>query len=133
MKKHMTTGILVLAAAGSLAVLGCSKKESESASAGDEASTVVAKASVNSICPISGEAVDGEHTVEFQGQTVGLCCEDCQAEWDKLTDEKKAYKLAHLDEIAENAEKTTDEAKDHAEHAADEAKEGLNEKLGDGG
>ena len=123
MKKHMTTGILVLAAAGSLSILGCTKKESESASASDGASAVVAKASVNSICPMTGEAVDGEHTAEFQGQTIGFCCDDCEAAWNKLSDDKKAEKLAQLG----------DTAKEKAEDAADKAKEGMKGKFGDGG
>lgn len=140
MKKHITTGILVLAAAGSFAILGCSKKEAGSASTGETGNTKIVKASVNSICPISGEKVDGEHTVEFQGKTVGMCCGDCKAAWDKLTDEQKSYKLAHLDEIAAAAEKTADEAKDKAGDAADKAKDatdkakkGLGDRFGGNG
>ena len=34
---------------------------------------------INSNCPIKGEPVDPAHVVVFEGKTIGLCCEKCQA------------------------------------------------------
>lgn len=37
---------------------------------------------VNTKCPVSGEDVDAEVTVDFKGAKVALCCEKCQAKFD---------------------------------------------------
>jgi YHS domain-containing protein/uncharacterized protein YdcH (DUF465 family) len=34
---------------------------------------------INSKCPIKGEPVDPAHVVVFEGKTIGLCCDKCQA------------------------------------------------------
>ena len=52
---------------------------------------------VNTLCPITGEAVDPSLTTEWNGYTVGFCCPDCPAKREALTDEQKVEKLAEAE------------------------------------
>jgi hypothetical protein len=36
---------------------------------------------VNSICPVSGKAIDRKFLVVHDGKVVGLCCEKCTAQF----------------------------------------------------
>lgn len=66
----------------------------------------------NSNCPIMGHAVTAEGgSIEWNGKTIGFCCEGCKPEFEKLSDEDKTAKLAE-------AEKA-----DHSEHKEGEAEE----------
>jgi hypothetical protein len=48
---------------------------------------------VNSVCVISGEALDaGCPTVDYMGNKVGFCCDKCVAKWNKMDD--AAHKAA---------------------------------------
>ena len=38
---------------------------------------------INTKCPVSGKDVDPEHVVVYDGKNVGLCCEKCQAKFEK--------------------------------------------------
>jgi hypothetical protein len=50
---------------------------------------------VNKTCPMSGEAVNGSSsTINYQGKTVGFCCDGCAGKFQKLSDADKAAKLA---------------------------------------
>lgn len=56
---------------------------------------------VNSRCPIMGNKIDPDEVPanlyrRFDGQGVGFCCAGCPSAWDKLSDEKKAEKLADV-------------------------------------
>ena len=53
----------------------------------------------NDTCPIMGSQIDPNKvpaslTRQWQGQTIGFCCPGCPEQWDELTDEQKAQKLA---------------------------------------
>ena len=37
----------------------------------------------NTICPVSGEEVSGQHFVEYQGKRYALCCPHCEKEFKK--------------------------------------------------
>ena len=40
----------------------------------------------NDYCPLMGFALDGEATVvEFEGTRIGLCCETCVVEWERMS------------------------------------------------
>lgn len=57
---------------------------------------------VNTVCPIMGNDVDPDAvTVQFKGQTIGFCCDDCDEKWAKLTDKEKEEKLAEAKKKAE--------------------------------
>ena len=128
--KNLLKCMMVVAAAGSLALVGCGKKESGTAATTEGNKPTVVKAGFNSVCPMSGEEI-GESTVraEFQGETVAFCCEDCLAKWNTMTDEEKTGKVK---ELMANGKEMVEEGKDAAKDAGDKAKEGL-EKLGGGG
>ena len=51
---------------------------------------------INSKCPIGGEAIDPEVTLDFAGAKIGLCCEGCRGDWDAMAD---ADKTAWLDRV----------------------------------
>lgn len=51
-------------------------------------------AMINNVCPVMGGAAKPDVTVEWNGQTIGFCCPPCIEEWNELTDEERAAKLA---------------------------------------
>ena len=55
------------------------------ASAQPTAATAPSKDAVNTTCPISGKAIDGQTFLTYEGKTVGFCCGGCNARfaaWD---------------------------------------------------
>lgn len=51
-------------------------------------------ATINTVCPISGEALDGKGpTVDYNGGKVGLCCNNCVGKWNKMDDAAKKAAL----------------------------------------
>ncbi|MBI5722397.1 MAG: hypothetical protein HZA50_00405 [Planctomycetes bacterium] len=83
----LLVAIIAIAGAAMLASPGCSKSEVQGQA------TVV-----NTRCPIMGSKIDPAKVPanlikEFKGQKVGLCCGQCPAAWDKLTDAEKETKL----------------------------------------
>ena len=69
---------------------------------------------VNETCPLMGGDVDPEVTTEWNGETVGFCCAQCIPEWNELTDEQKAEKLAAAQ--AGEVENHMDHDHDHGDH-----------------
>ena len=49
---------------------------------------------VNADCPIQGRAVAEGKLVEYKGTTIGLCCDNCMANWGTLSAERKDELLA---------------------------------------
>ncbi len=50
---------------------------------------------VNSVCVISGEALDANSpTLDYMGQKVGFCCDKCEAKWAKMDDAARKAALA---------------------------------------
>jgi hypothetical protein len=75
------------------AMVSCSHDHSTPVAA--DPNTLAVKV-VNAKCPIQGETlgqVPQSLTRQFQGKTVGFCCDMCPPVWDKLSDEEKASKL----------------------------------------
>lgn len=73
-------------------------------------SSEAAAATVNTHCPIMGGEVTPEGgTTQWNGQTIGFCCDGCEPKWDALSDEAKGEKLA----AAEHADES---AHDHGDH-----------------
>lgn len=72
--------------------------------------------SSNTHCPIMGHEVspDGGST-QWKDKTIGFCCEGCIDDWNELTEEQKAAKLAEADKAG------GDQHKDHGEAHKDEA------------
>jgi YHS domain-containing protein len=99
----LTTGLLLVAL---VLINGCKKSEpgsTESAStemgqnmtehehaamtATDEATTQVAAATEQKICPVMGNPIDKNVFIEYQGKKVYFCCEDCKSKF--LADPEK--------------------------------------------
>lgn len=70
-------------------VLACSSEQTDSAEGGMDFA--------NANCPMMGNpvAADGG-SVEFQGHTIGFCCEGCAPKFEKLSDKEKLAKLAEV-------------------------------------
>lgn len=81
--------------------------------AGDKKETEAKSAkAVNAMCPMMGEAVtDDGGRVEWEGKTVGFCCEGCIEGWNKLSDEQKKTKLAGAMKAKEDSAATETEEK----------------------
>ena len=53
-----------------------------------------ASAAMNPRCPISGDALDGSSpTTQFQGKTVGFCCNNCIKKFDGMDAADKQAKV----------------------------------------
>lgn len=55
-------------------------------------------ATVNRYCPVMqknqlGTYTMTEHTAQFDGKTVGFCCDDCPEAWQVMTDEQRRASL----------------------------------------
>ena len=108
-----------LAAPVLLAILsvGCEQADeatqpaTESTAAVEQTAEPVMVSLANESCPImGGKAKTTEDlTREFNGQTVGFCCDGCPQKWDKLSDDEKSAKLAEV-------QKKVDDGHDHEDH-----------------
>lgn len=59
----------------------------------DDPSQTPNVAPVNAKCPITGDPINPKLTIDYKGKSVGLCCKDCIADWNRLTDAEKDAKL----------------------------------------
>lgn len=57
------------------------EKKPEEKKPDDKKPAVAAGKPINSKCPLKGEDVDPAHVVVFEGKTIGLCCEKCEAKF----------------------------------------------------
>ena len=126
--------MLALTAGAALCMSACTKKE-DSGGASDATSELETKtasaATFNATCPMmDGNEVSADAgSVEFNGKTIGFCCEECLGSWNEMTDQEKSDKFAELQQALEEA---GDEMKDKAEDAMDDVKDKLPGE-GDGG
>lgn len=74
-------------------------------------------ATVNDICPMTGDKVNAFHTRDYNGLKVGFCDGDCSMRWDALADNVRAKRLA--DAIAGVTPKTPHGAQPGHEHGHD--------------
>jgi hypothetical protein len=50
---------------------------------------------VNTVCPImGGKVTPSGGSTTWNGQMIGFCCDSCIPDWNELSDEQKAEKLA---------------------------------------
>ena len=50
---------------------------------------------VNTVCPIMGGKVTPKGgSTTWNGQMIGFCCDSCIPDWNELSDQQKAEKLA---------------------------------------
>ncbi len=79
---------------GSMAafIVGCAESDNGSASS---SGSVAAATPVNENCPImEGKVTPEGGTVQWNGKTIGFCCEGCDEKWAELSEEEKAEALA---------------------------------------
>jgi len=89
-----------------LGVVGCNQSATSDGSSSD--STV---ATANAFCPIMGGKVSAKaKTVEWNGKTIGFCCDGCDEEFMALSDEEKTEKLAAA---ADHSDDEDDQMGDH--------------------
>ncbi|MFG0331291.1 MAG: hypothetical protein ACF8PN_15495 [Phycisphaerales bacterium] len=102
----LRTCLVIGVAAFALVLTGCSGEETEESAATTPAESAVQTVAFNPNCPMMPEhEVDPEaETAEYNGVVVGFCCGDCLAEWNEMSDEKKAEFVASV-----NAEDAGDE------------------------
>ena len=60
------------------------------------ASTDGVKAAINSVCPMSGEAVSMDCCVEYDGNTIAFCCEECMTKFNEMSDEEKQEEVKRI-------------------------------------
>ena len=72
--------------------VGCGSPAAQNNQSESEPAPTVALA--NTVCPIMGGDVNEELTADWNGKTIGFCCEECPPEWNKLSDDEKSDKLA---------------------------------------
>ncbi|MFO0832190.1 MAG: hypothetical protein U0637_10130 [Phycisphaerales bacterium] len=77
----MLRSLAIAAAAATVLSLGACHSTQKSAAA---------PGVMNSKCPFSGEAVDGNITCDYQGGKVAFCCAGCKGKWEKASDQARA-------------------------------------------
>lgn len=85
----LSTAVLLSALA-----TGCSTSKSTENAAYCESVKPGTVTSVNHYCALMADhPVNPKVTTQWNGQTVGFCCEDCIAGWAELTEQQKADAL----------------------------------------
>jgi hypothetical protein len=82
-----------------LVLVSCGAERPEEEPAGKALPESVSEdtAIVNARCPVMTEdPVDPAFVLEWRGQRVGFCCEDCPEVWEEMTDAEKDAALAEV-------------------------------------
>lgn len=107
MRSNYTLTALCSLVLFALTISGCSPAATDtmSNSAPEQTVTALAATTANEFCPImGGKATEAGGTVEWNGKTIGFCCDGCDEKWKALSDEEKAEKLAAAQEEGEGHE-----------------------------
>jgi len=101
-----------------LTSLGCQQSTETSSQPADtfavEATSVTF---ANARCPIMGGEPTAELTAQYEGQTIGFCCDGCPQKWAVLSSEEKAEKFAKANTETEKGHQHTDDGYVGDEHA----------------
>lgn len=95
-RRAAVAGLVI--AAGS--VTGCASKSGADAKASPAAEATLV--SINSTCPVAGDAFDSRAVTAKQvrtrnGKTIGFCCPACAKDYDKMTEAQKDEVLARAE------------------------------------
>ncbi|MCA9173711.1 MAG: hypothetical protein KDB14_04420 [Planctomycetales bacterium] len=86
-------GFLTVLAIATL--LGCtSPSDSPTAETAAPTESIDLTAIANAKCPIMGGKPNGKLAANYEGKTIGFCCEGCPEKWAALSDAEKSEKLA---------------------------------------
>ena len=84
----------------------------------------------NDKCPIMGGKPKAELTADWDGKTIGFCCEGCPEKWAKLSEQERTEKFAAA--AADSGAHAEHGDHKHAEHGDHEkAEHGDHENAGD--
>jgi YHS domain-containing protein len=76
--------LIAIVAVLSVVVPGCKKKtEPVSVSSSGAEAKIVSAALEQKTCPVTGDPIDKNVFVEYQGKKVYFCCSDCKGEFEK--------------------------------------------------
>ncbi|TWU50654.1 hypothetical protein Poly51_39470 [Rubripirellula tenax] len=105
------------------AVAGCSKSASTATtSPAPEGAEVTPVSFANTKCPIMGGKPSAELTTQYDGKTIGFCCDGCPEKWAALSDKDKADKFAKVDAHSGHDHAvgvSTDGDPNHSDHSAE--------------
>ena len=90
---YVLSTVLLLSAA---VLVGCNQSSNDN-TATTEPSTTAETQTVefaNVKCPIMGGKPSAELTAQYEGKTIGFCCDGCPEKWAALPDDEKAEKFA---------------------------------------
>ncbi|MDM4015925.1 hypothetical protein [Roseiconus lacunae] len=76
-----------------------------------ESPAITTVSTANTNCPIMGGKVSTDGgTVQWNGKTIGFCCDGCDEKWEVLTDQEKQQKLdeAETESAGESENTPTD-------------------------
>lgn len=112
---HRSHCFAIAAVLSVVVAVGCTQSSHDSAtnepampdSSPPDSVTLVSFA--NGKCPIMGGKPSAELTTEYNGQTIGFCCDGCPEKWAALTDEEKSEMFAAVRVTSESPE-------EHAHH-----------------
>ena len=113
-----STAIVLLVTA---AVVGCSQTSEPivTPTAGDsvEATNVVF---ANAKCPIMGGKPKAELTANYEGETIGFCCDGCPEKWSAMPAEQQAVAFAKVHSEAVHSDAVHSDADhDHSSHSGE--------------
>ncbi len=90
---------------------GCTPQSATDADAGSATTAASAVQFANAKCPIMGGKPTAELIAQYDGQTIGFCCEGCPEKWAALSPEEQAEKFA-----AVRVEHDDHAGHDHGDH-----------------
>lgn len=78
----------------------------------------------NTKCPIMGGKPTADLTAEYNGETIGFCCEGCPEKWAELSAEDQAEKFAKVSVAAAGEHAEHSDHGDHSDHGGHDSDEG---------
>lgn len=95
MRSNFTALSVTFSLALLAAVVGCNQSAPTTTSDDSSQPANSTTVAVNTHCPIMGGKVSQEaRTVEWNGKTIGFCCDGCDEKFMALSDDDKSEKLA---------------------------------------
>lgn len=95
MKVGIKAGVMSVAMIAGLLAGGCQQEKKTETAASNASAQPASMGVLNSKCPLMPDhPIDQAVTVAYGEGKVAFCCKGCIPQWNKLTDEQKAARLA---------------------------------------
>ena len=101
---------------------GNSAPTSNVPTATDASSEVTLVEFTNRKCPIMGGKPTTELTTQYEGGTIGFCCDGCPQKWASLSDEQRAEKFSSV-AVESDATSNHDHSDDDPSQSSDAGEE----------